>query len=189
MYIPLVRDPLIHPLFFAHSPLHQTAAIQRCFQIDMYTVCNSSSHVGPQRPVQARPGDRQAGGSSAVHLAGEQDYRRSETTYHGPCCQFHVQGQVKTQGQPSGQMRNMQTRCKCTIMRLHSSNCVHNEVVLLFSHWPFMQFWYWTLSGVVYTKGLDYLDCEDVKIIMSFFRTWEAAEPCQRGEDVAPART
>ena len=51
----------------------------------------------------------------------------------------------------------------------------------------FMRFWYWTPSGVAYTEGLDYLDREDVKTIMSFFRTWETAEPCQRGEDVAPA--
>lgn len=50
----------------------------------------------------------------------------------------------------------------------------------------FIQFWYWTPSGVMYTDGLDYSDQEGVKTIMAFFRTWEAAAPCQRGEDVAP---
>jgi hypothetical protein len=50
-----------------------------------------------------------------------------------------------------------------------------------------LRFWYWTPSGVAYTEGLDYLDREDVKTIMTFFRIWEAAEPYQRGEDVAPA--
>ncbi len=49
-----------------------------------------------------------------------------------------------------------------------------------------VQFWYWTPSGVTYTDGLDYFDREDIKTIMAFLQAWEAAEPYQRGEDVAP---
>ena len=47
-----------------------------------------------------------------------------------------------------------------------------------------MRFWYW---GVAYTEALDYLNQEDIKTVIAFFRAWEAVAPYQRGENVAPA--
>ena len=194
MYIPLVRDPLFHPLLFAHGPLHQTAAIQKCLQGGTYTVWNSSSSSIPPLAHNAlyKPDLMIAKQGAALPLTWPESRITGEVKPHivDHAANFMSKDKSKRKADGAAVWTKEEYGDMAQMYHYASAQFQSRPQRGLFSFsvtGHFMRFWYWTPSGVAYTEGLDYLNREDVKTIMSFFRTWEAAEPCQRGEDVAPA--